>query len=122
MGDNPPAQKPIKVLMVCALGMSSSLLEARTKEAAAKAGVPFEMKAVAVQEIGRWDPTLQWYDIVLVAPQVFYKRRAIEETAKPHGILVENIDSVTFGMVDGEKLFQQIMRAIEARDKARGAG
>ncbi len=122
MGDNPPAQKPIKVLMVCALGMSSSLLEARTKEAAARAGVPFEMKAVAVQEIGRWDPTLQWYDIVLVAPQVFYKRKAIEETAKPHGILVENIDSVTFGMVDGEKLFQQIMRAIEARDKARGAG
>ncbi len=122
MGDNPPPQKPIKVLMVCALGMSSSLLEARTKEAAAKAGVPFEMKAVAVQEIGRWDPTLQWYDIVLVAPQVFYKRKAIEETAKPHGILVENIDSVTFGMVDGEKLFQQIMRAIEARDQARGEG
>lgn len=122
MGDTPPAQKPIKVLMVCALGMSSSLLEARTKEAAAKAGVPFEMKAVAVQEIGRWDPTLQWYDIVLIAPQVFYKRKAIEETAKPHGILVENIDSVTFGMVDGEKLFQQIMRAIEARDRAHGEG
>lgn len=122
MSDNPPAQKPIKVLMVCALGMSSSLLEARTKEAAAKAGVPFEMKAVAVQEIGRWDPTLQWYDIVLVAPQVFYKRKAIEETAKPHGIIVENIDSVTFGMVDGEKLFRQIMQAIEARDKARSGG
>lgn len=120
MADETPAEKPIKVLMVCALGMSSSLLEAKTREAAAKAGVPFELKAVATQEVARWDPTLQWYDIVLVAPQVFYKRKAIEQTATPHGILVQAIDATIFGMVDGEALFQQIMDAIKARDEARG--
>jgi PTS system cellobiose-specific IIB component len=104
--------------MVCALGMSSSLLENKTKEAAAQAGVPFELKAVAVPEIVRWDPTMHWYDIVLVAPQVFYKRKAIEQMAKPHGIIVEAIDPTVFGMVDGEALFQQIMAAIRARDEA----
>ncbi|HEC24089.1 MAG TPA: PTS sugar transporter subunit IIB [Chloroflexi bacterium] len=117
VGDETTKQKPIKVLMVCAMGMSSSLLENKTKEAAAKAGVPFELKAVSTQEIARWDPTLHWYDVVLVAPQVFYKRKSIEQIAKPHGIIVQDIDTVTFGMVDGEKLFQQIMEAIRARDE-----
>jgi PTS system cellobiose-specific IIB component len=120
MAEKESTSKPIKALMVCAMGMSSSLLENKTKEAAAKAGVPFELKAVAVQEIVLWDPKMHWYDIILVAPQVFYKRKAIEQTAKPHGILVQPIDPTVFGMVDGEALFKQIMDAIRARDEAQG--
>jgi len=118
MAEKESIQKPIKVLMVCAMGMSSSLLENKTKEAAAKAGIPFELKAVAVNEIVRWDPTLTWYDLVLVAPQVFYKRKAIQQTAAPHGILVEAISPAVFGMVDGEALLEQILSAIRARDQA----
>ena len=118
MAEKQSIRKPIKVLMVCAMGMSSSLLENKTKDAAAKAGIPFELKAVAVGDIVRWDPTLSWYDIVLVAPQVFYKRKAIEQTASPHGILVEAISPQVFGMVDGEALLEQILAAIRARDAA----
>ena len=114
------AKKPIKALMVCAMGMSSSLLENKTKEAAAKAGIPFELKATTVADIGRWDPTMHWYDIVLIAPQVFYKRKAIEQTAFPHGILVQPINPTVFGMVDGEALLKQILDAIRARDEAQG--
>ena len=119
MAEQESNRKPIKVLMVCAMGMSSSLLEAKTKEAAEKAGVPFELKAVAVGDIVRWDPTMHWYDMILIAPQVFYKRKAIEQTALPHGILVQPIQAIVFGMVDGEALFKQIMDAIQARDAAR---
>ena len=120
MPDQTPDQIPIKALMVCAMGMSSSLLENKTKEAAEKAGVPFELKAVAVPEIVRWDPTQHWYDIILVAPQVFYKRKAIEQTARPHGIIVQGIDATVFGMVDGDALFQQILKAIKDRDEEQG--
>lgn len=115
-------QKPIKALMVCAMGMSSSLLENKTKDAAAKAGIPFELKATTVADIVRWDPTMHWYDIILIAPQVFYKRKAIEQTAFPHGILVEPIEATVFGMVDGEALFKQILNAIRARDEAKNPG
>jgi len=115
MGTQGSGSKPIKVLMVCALGMSSSLLESKTKEAATKAGVPFELKAVSAQEVARWDPTMHWYDLVLIAPQVFYKRRSIEAMAHPHGIMVQGIEPTIFGMVDGEALFQQIMRAMAGR-------
>ncbi len=121
MADKTTDNKPIRVLMVCAMGMSSSLLEIKTKEAAAKAGVAFELKAVGVQEITRWDPAADPWDMVLVAPQVFYKRRTLEAVMAQHGILVEGIDATTFGMVDGEKLFKQIIGAIHARDEKKAA-
>jgi PTS system cellobiose-specific IIB component len=112
-------RKPIKALMVCAMGMSSSLLEAKTREAAAAAGVPFELHAINVPEMSRWDFGTNYVDIVLVAPQVRYKRKSIAQAAAPYGIIVQDIDPVLFGMVEGEKLFQQIMTAIEAREAGR---
>ena len=108
-------KKPIKVLMVCAMGMSSSLLENKTREAAVAAGVPFELKAITTPEIARWDFQMNYVDVVLVAPQVRYKRRSIAEAAAPYNIIVQDIDPIIFGMVDGENLFKQIMAAIEAR-------
>ncbi len=109
-------QKPIKVLMVCAMGMSSSLLESKTIEAAKAAGVPFEMKSINTPEMARWDFEAHYVDVVLVAPQVRFKRKSIAKAAEPYGIIVQDIDPVLFGMVEGEKLFQQILAAVRARD------
>jgi PTS system cellobiose-specific IIB component len=108
--------KPLKVLMVCAMGMSSSLLEAKVIEAAKAAGVPMDLKAINTPEVARWDWKAHWVDVVLVAPQVRYKRKSIAQAAEPLGIIVQDIDPVTFGMVEGEKLFKQVMEAIRARD------
>lgn len=112
-------QKPIKVLMVCAMGMSSSLLEGKTREAAKAAGVPFELQAITTPEIARWDFQAHYVDVVLVAPQVRYKRKSIAEAAAPYNIIVQDIDPIIFGMVDGEKLFQQIQAAVAAREAAK---
>lgn len=108
--------KPIRVLMVCAMGMSSSLLEAKVVEAAQAAGVPMELKAITTPEVARWDFQAHYVDVVLVAPQVRYKRKSIAQAAAPYGIIVQDIDPVTFGMVEGEKLFQQVLAAVQARD------
>ena len=109
-------EKKIRVLMVCAMGMSSSLIEAKTAAAAEKAGVPFELKAIDTAEIGRWSFTENPMDVVLVAPQVRFKKKSLEEAAGPHGSIVLNIDSVAYGMIDGEKIFEQIVEAIRERD------
>jgi PTS system cellobiose-specific IIB component len=111
-------RKKIKVVMVCAMGMSSSLLENKTREAAAAAGIPFELHAITTPEIARWDYDLNPVDVVLVAPQVRYKRKSIAAAAAPFNVIVQDIDPITFGMVDGDQLFQQVMAAIEARDSA----
>jgi PTS system cellobiose-specific IIB component len=109
-------QKPFKVLIVCAMGMSSSLLENKTIEAGKNAGVEVQMNAITTPDVGRWDWQANWVDIVLVAPQVRYKRKSIAQAANPLGIIVQDIDVVTFGMVDGDKLFAQVRAALQARD------
>ena len=109
-------EKKIKVLMVCAMGMSSSLIEAKTAKAAEAAGVPFELKAIETAEMSRWDFAENPMDVVLIAPQVRFKKKSIEQAAGPHGSIVLNIDSVAYGMIDGEAIFNQIMEAIKERD------
>ncbi len=109
-------QKKIRVLMVCAMGMSSSLIEAKTAKAAEAAGVPFVLKAIEAAEMGRWSFAENPMDVVLVAPQVRFKKKSIEEASGPYGSIVLNIDTVAYGMVDGEAIFNQVMEAIRERD------
>lgn len=106
-------EKKIHVLMVCAMGMSSSLIEAKTAEAAKKAGIPFELKAIDTAELGRWDWESNRMDVVLIAPQVRFKKKAIEEAAAPQGSIVLNIDTIAYGMVDGDAIFEQIVEALK---------
>jgi len=98
------------------MGMSSSLIEVKTAMAAEKAGVPFELKAIETAEMGRWSFEENPMDVVLVAPQVRFKKKAIEQAAGPFGTLVLNIDTIAYGMIDGEAIFQQIMDALKERD------
>lgn len=109
-------EKKIRVLMVCAMGMSSSLIEVKTAKAAEAAGVPFELKAIETAEMGRWDFSENPMDIVLVAPQVRFKKKSIEQAAGPYGTIVLNIDTIAYGMIDGDAIFNQIMEAIKERD------
>ena len=74
--------------------------------AAQKAGVAFELKAIETAEMGRWSFEENPMDIVLVAPQVRFKKKAIEQAAGPYGTIVLNIDTIAYGMIDGEAIFQ----------------
>jgi PTS system cellobiose-specific IIB component len=60
-----------------------------------------------------WDFEKERVDIILVAPQVRFKKRSIAEKAEPLGILVQDIDTIAYGMVDGEKIFAQVLAALE---------
>jgi PTS system cellobiose-specific IIB component len=93
--------------------MSSSLLEASTIEAARKRGHELIIHAIPVPEMNTYNLTANPVDMILVAPQVSYKRRAIAQMVEPLGIVVQGIEPVTYGMVDGEKLFEQIMQAVK---------
>ncbi len=100
------------VLVVCAAGMSSSLLENKTREAAQACGHRLTIHALSVGEIAGYDFNRTPVDMVLIAPQVRYKKKNITQMAEPFGVVVQDIEPVTFGMVDGEKLFEQIVKAI----------
>lgn len=108
----------IKVLMFCALGASSSLLAAKTEEAAKAKGTDLEMILLSAAEVAVYDFAAKPVDVVLVAPQVRFKKRSITQAAAPLGIPVEDIESVTYGMMDGEKLYEQIMNALQRKKQS----
>lgn len=100
------------VLLVCAAGMSSSLLENRARDAARAQGHEMTIHALSVGEIACYDLSAKPVDMILVAPQVRYKKKSIAEMASKQGIIVQDIEPTVFGMVDGEKLFAQIKQAV----------
>ena len=106
-------KKTIKVLLVCAAGMSSSLLEEKIRQAAAAAGCEMQLKAIDSMRMTMWDFEKDPMDVILVAPQVRFKKRSIAEKAEPLGIVVQDIDTIAYGMVDGEKIFTQVLEAIK---------
>jgi PTS system cellobiose-specific IIB component len=106
------AEKKIKVVLVCAAGMSSSLIEEKIKQAAAAAGKDMELKAIDATRMALWDYDCDRMDIILVAPQVRFKKKSILEKAEPLGIIVQDIDTIAYGMVDGEKIFGQVVEAL----------
>ncbi len=106
-----------RVLMFCAAGMSSSLLATKTMEAAKDKGVELEMTLLSAAEAGIYDFGRNPVDLVLVAPQVRYRKISIKRACAPYGIPVEDIDPVTFGMVDGKKLFEQIKHALQSKGR-----
>lgn len=107
------AENTIKVLIVCAAGMSSSLLEEQIRKAAQASGHDIQLKAIDSMRMSFWDFEKDHMDVVLVAPQVRFKKRSIAEKAEPLGSVVQDIDSVAYGMMDGEKICAQILGAVK---------
>ena len=110
------SEKMIKVVLVCAAGMSSSLLEEKIRQAASDSGRLMELKAVDATTISLWDYDKDTMDVILVAPQVRFKERGIIQKAEPYGVVVQDIDTVAYGMVDGEKIFNQVLDAFDNKE------
>ena len=106
-------EKQIKVALVCAAGMSSSLLEEKIRQAVAASGRQMELKAIDATTMSLWDYEKDTMDVILVAPLVRFKKRGIIKQAEPPGVIVEDIDTIAYGMIDGEKIFDQVLEALE---------
>ena len=108
-------EKQIKVVLVCAAGMSSSLLEEKIRQAATASGRQMELKAVDATTMSLWNYKKDNMDVILVAPQVRFKKRGIIKQAEPYGVIVTDIDTIAYGMMDGEKIFDQVLEALESK-------
>ncbi len=106
-------EKVIKVVLVCAAGMSSSLIEEKIRQAAVRAGRQMDLKAVDATRMALWDYGKDAVDVILVAPQVRFKKRSILEQSAPYNVIVQDIDTVAYGMVDGEQIFAQVMEVLK---------
>ncbi|MDF2890578.1 MAG: sugar transporter subunit [Clostridia bacterium] len=99
-----------KIVLVCSAGMSTSLLVNKMKDAAKKQGI--EAEIIAVPEVDAKQNT-NGTDVVLLAPQVRYLLNKMKQELEPQGIPVAVIESINYGMMNGEAVIRQAMELIK---------
>lgn len=97
----------MKVLLVCAAGMSTSLLTTNMRKNGAADDV---VDAVPVSEL---EANIDKYDVVLLGPQIRFKLKDVEKVAAPRGKKVAVIDMRSYGMMDGKAAMDQARKLLD---------
>ncbi len=89
--------------------MSTSLMAKRMKNAADKMGVEAEIAAKAYTQADAFSDDV---DLYLLGPQIAYFESRCKQEYPNTPVLV--INSVDYGMMNGEKVFKDALKLIEA--------
>lgn len=106
------------IMLNCSAGMSTSLLVTKMQAAAQEKGVDAEIFAVPASE-ARSQLDSKTIDCVLLGPQVSYMQGDFENMLEGRKNSLGNpvplavIDMQAYGMMDGNKVFDQAMSLIE---------
>lgn len=96
----------MKITLLCALGMSTSLLVKKMKKAADNRNIEVEIEAYSVDDI---DKQLKTTDVILLGPQIRYRKNKLYAKAKSVNIPIDIVDMKAYGTVDGEKVLDQAL-------------
>ncbi|MFB4168386.1 PTS sugar transporter subunit IIB [Virgibacillus sp. JSM 102003] len=100
----------MKITLLCALGMSTSLLVEKMKTAAENRDINAEINAHSVDDI---DSQLASADVILLGPQIRYKKNALYKKAEEANTPIDIIDMRAYGTTDGEKVLDQALKLIK---------
>jgi len=93
----------MNIILVCAGGMSTSILVTKMKKALAPDQQDWNIEAHPIGELSEY---IDRFDVVLLGPQVSHKLKGVEkefgETGKPIAV----INSLDYGMGNGDKVLR----------------
>jgi PTS system cellobiose-specific IIB component len=98
-----------KILLICDMGMSTSLVVKRMKEAAASQGAEVTIEAKGSQDFNK---IVNDFDVILLAPQISYKLGEFKKKADEIGKPIALINMMSYGMTDGEAILAQAFELI----------
>lgn len=99
------------ILLVCAAGMSTSMLVSKMEKAAESKDEEIKIAATSGGDIKNY---IDDADVLLIGPQVGYlKDDYIEQYGGTDGIPVEIINSMDYGMMNGEKVLNWALELVE---------
>lgn len=90
----------MKVLLICAFGMSTSLLVNNMKKFAAPEDV------IEAYPIAQLENVIDEFDVILVGPQLRYKIKDIKVITDKHHKPCEVIDMMLYGQMKGRETLQ----------------
>ena len=101
----------MKIIIICAAGMSSSLIVEKMKAIAPEGtSVEYSVGMDAIRD-------LSGYDVLLVGPQLRYKKDKIKEAADKANIPYGFIDMVQYGRVMAKEIYEQAVALYEGKNK-----
>ncbi|WP_055665346.1 PTS sugar transporter subunit IIB [Desnuesiella massiliensis] len=102
----------MKILLVCAAGMSTSLIVEKMKKSLKPEEADSAIVAVPVEE---FESLVKDYDVVLLGPQIRYKKVEFEAIAKKHNIPLDVINTMDYGLVKGDKILDHARKLYNSR-------
>lgn len=99
----------MRILLVCNAGMSTGIMQMKLEEQAKLKGIEASIEAIPISEI---EVNLEGCDCILLGPQVRFAQQDIE-TMVQGKIPVLTIGVQDFGLMRAEKVFQEVLSAIQ---------
>ncbi|MGL6065114.1 MAG: PTS sugar transporter subunit IIB [Fusobacteriaceae bacterium] len=99
-----------KILLLCAAGMSTSLLVTKMKNYAKEKNIDVQIEASSVES---FTENLPKYDIFLLGPQVRFKQEEFRLIAKEYNKKVEIINMVDYGTMNGQKVLEDALSYLD---------
>jgi PTS system cellobiose-specific IIB component len=104
----------MKILLVCAAGMSTSLVVEKMKKALKPEEKDWKIEAHPVELL---PDLINEFDVILLGPQISYKRNELSAFAKGYGKPLDVIKAIDYGMGKGENILNHA-KALVQNNKA----
>lgn len=95
------------IILLCNMGMSTSLMVNRMKAAAREEGYECEIKAHGMKKAG---DMIEKADILLIGPQIEYELPRLRKEYPDKRI--ETIDIADYGRMDGKKVLHHVKKVL----------
>jgi len=91
----------LKIVLLSAAGMSTSMLVKKMQEAAKAKGLEAEIAAYPESQLAKVGPTA---DVILLGPQIRFALKKITAEAEKFNVPVDVIPPADYGMMNGVKV------------------
>ena len=99
-----------KIALFCSAGMSTSLLVTKMQKAAESKGIEVSIDAYPEATM---EKELDNVDAVLIGPQIKYLLKKLKKICDEKGVPISVINTMDYGMMDGEKVLSQALKMME---------
>lgn len=97
------------IMLVCSAGMSTSLLVTKMEKAASEKEEEIKIFAVSEAEASNHFDEV---NILLLGPQVRFLKAKLEKQLAGYDVPVQVIESVDYGMLNGEKVLEGALETL----------
>lgn len=102
----------IRIILVCQSGASTGILEKKILQAAKEQNIDVKVEAYPDSKLAE---VIDQADIILLAPQVGFKKDKICKQFEDRKVVIGTINAVDYGMLDGSKILNYALKLYEEK-------